>query len=314
MTHNPARKEPVLEDTQDNDEDAPLLLTQLVRNGLPPQLWPHQETSEEQTPVKKLDPEPTPAAESFAMQWEEAPSPPRSISTDSEQRYAQGDAHWHTAEQPAKSTNHPDYIEDNDLEAALIRMSQGLAEFAATHVEPESAEHPLETIKRTPALDLASNALGDVHHPFPVDSHPERLPTDHSESTADRQNEPLTPPHQESVSVPSTMPPPPEPEPASEIPSSPQSQPIDIDFLKDFEQLLFQEIERRVLNEMEENVIQHLQTAWKEQVSLAMMRTLALEGIKLRESIAVEMRKTLPEVLQRVLHDGLDQIIPTETD
>lgn len=249
MTHNPARKEPVLEDTQDNDEDAPLLLTQLVRNGLPPQLWPHQETSEEQTPVKKLDPEPTPAAESFAMQWEEAPSPPRSISTDSEQRYAQGDAHWHTAEQPAKSTNHPDYIEDNDLEAALIRMRQGLAEFAAAHVEPESAEPPLEAFKHTP-----------------------------------------------------------------EIPSSPQSQPIDIDFLKDFEQLLFQEIERRVLNEMEENVIQHLQTVWKEQVSLAMMRTLALEGIKLRESITIEMRKTLPEVLQRVLHEGLDQIIPTETD
>ena len=90
--------------------------------------------------------------------------------------------------------------------------------------------------------------------------------------------------------------------------------PVDLDFLKDFEDLLFQEIERRIINEMEDLVTQRLQTVWKEQVSLTIMRTLALEGIKLRESLAGDIRKSLPEILQRVLHEGLDQINASEIE
>ena len=90
--------------------------------------------------------------------------------------------------------------------------------------------------------------------------------------------------------------------------------PVDLDFLKDFEDLLFQEIERRIINEMEDLVTQHLQTVWKERISLTIMRTLALEGIQLRESLAGNIRKSLPEILQRVLHEGLDQITPSEIE
>lgn len=78
--------------------------------------------------------------------------------------------------------------------------------------------------------------------------------------------------------------------------------------------MLFQEIERRIINEVENLVTQHLQTAWKEQVNLTIMRALALEGIKLRETLAVDIRKSLPEILQRVLHEGLDQINASEIE
>jgi hypothetical protein len=90
--------------------------------------------------------------------------------------------------------------------------------------------------------------------------------------------------------------------------------PVDLDFLKNFEGLLFQEIERRIIHEVEGLVTEHLQTLWKEQVSLTIMRTLALEGIQLRESLAGDIRKALPEILQRVLHEGLDQINASEIE
>ncbi|MHB8237028.1 MAG: hypothetical protein ACYDDD_06135 [Acidithiobacillus ferrivorans] len=90
--------------------------------------------------------------------------------------------------------------------------------------------------------------------------------------------------------------------------------PVDLDFLKNFEGLLFQEIERRIIHEVEGLVTEHLQTLWKEQVSLTIMRTLALEGIQLRESLAGDIRKALPEILQRVLHEGLDQINTSEIE
>ncbi|HUX19053.1 MAG TPA: hypothetical protein VMV63_07680, partial [Acidithiobacillus sp.] len=183
------RKEPVLEEQRDADDDGPLLLTHLLRQGLPPQLWRH---TDDAAPEAEIPPSETgveavredtsapppetvasadPAAR-FSMQWEEAAATANYEAAVSPTGYAQADPHW--------------------LEPDAMT--------------PESLQVP-ETVKEH---TLASDPVAPA------------VPTP----------------------------------------------PVDLDFLKDFEELLFQEIERRIINEIEDLVTQHLQTVWKEQVSL----------------------------------------------
>jgi hypothetical protein len=226
MASMTTRKEPVLEEQMDVDDDAPLLLTNLVRPGLPPQLWRHAddeapeavnrlpaEAAPDQLPPHGSGPVATPGNPSaFSMRWEEAAEARNSAAAASGE-YAQAAPHWQ-----------------------------------------DDAASP-ETLLETTTTD-APEIVG---------------------STA-------------------AMP------------------PMTLDFLKDFEELLFREIERRIINEIEEQVTQHLQTVWKERISLTIMRTLALEGVQLRESLSEDLRKSLPEILQRVLHEGLDQINASEIE
>ena len=226
MASMTTRKEPVLEEQMDVDDDAPLLLTNLVRPGLPPQLWRHAddeapeaanrppaEAAPDQLPPPGSGPVAAPDNPSaFSMRWEEAAAASNSAAAASGE-YAQAAPHWQ-----------------------------------------DDAASP-KTLQETTTTD-APEIVG---------------------STA-------------------AMP------------------PMTLDFLKDFEKLLFQEIERRIINEIEGQVTQHLQTVWKERISLTIMRTLALEGIQLRESLSEDLRKSLPEILQRVLHEGLDQINASEIE
>ncbi|WP_226832475.1 hypothetical protein [Acidithiobacillus sulfurivorans] len=347
------RREPVLEETPEDNDDAPLLLTKIVREGLPPQLWRHEESpampepdSESNKTQASLHAGP---ADKFSMQWEEAESDsPAAAVTEQAKMYTQSEARW----QPAETANPQHDFEDRDLEAALKRMRQGLMQFTTSRSEPTFGEKSdsdfadqaviglvsehLKPAAKNPELtetpilseeDIVESpvfeALEPEHiinetaerNPEPAEesvdevivdaagSEPETFITD---AAADAAIHPSVEEHQEFVEEHSVQ----EPEP-SPVPDKP---PLDLDFLKDFEQLLFQEIERRVINEMEEQMTQYLQKVWKEQVSLTVMRTLALEGIKLRESLAQEMRASLPEILQRVLHNGLEQITPTEPD
>jgi hypothetical protein len=343
------RKEPVLEETPEDNDDAPLLLTKIVREGLPPQLWRHEESpampepnSESNKTQASLHVGP---ADKFSMQWEEAESDSTAAAvTEQTKMYTQSEARW----QPAETANPQQDFEDRDLEAALKRMRQGLSQFTASRSEPPVREESDSDMTDQPVIGLVSEHLKPaaknpeptetpilseediVESPVPAALEPEHIINETAESNSEPAEEPVDevivdaagpepvtsitdvaihPPveeHQEFVEEHSVQ----EPEP-SPVPDKP---PLDLDFLKDFEQLLFQEIERRVINEMEEQMTQHLQKVWKEQVSLTVMRTLALEGIKLRESLAQEMRASLPEILQRVLHNGLEQITPTEPD
>ncbi|QQD71784.1 hypothetical protein [Acidithiobacillus ferrivorans] len=201
MASIPTRKEPVLAEQLEAGDEAPLLLTHLLREGLPPQLWRYMDNE-------------MPAARAG---------------------YAQTDPHWlDTATVAPRPTVNED-IEEHEPDAA-----------------PTPPPIPEMAAMQARATDTVAPAV----------------------STA----------------------------------------PIDLDFLKNFEGLLFQEIERRIIHEVEGLVTEHLQTLWKEQVSLTIMRTLALEGIQLRESLAGDIRKALPEILQRVLHEGLDQINTSEIE
>ncbi|WP_414039729.1 hypothetical protein ACJU26_11195 [Acidithiobacillus sp. M4-SHS-6] len=300
MKHN--RKEPVFEEALEENEDAPLLLTNMIREGLPPPLWRHEEPMESaKSPSKSsedhLDKKVFPTERAFSAQWEEAQTPSTlAMNTAATPQHAQSGAYLQDAETPSASKVQKDF-EDNDLEAALARMREGLGQFTASRNETPSDEK-ITSAREAPVSGIVSDRLKPA--PDPIATEPEKKPVESALPELDSPvQEPVEVPHATEHDA---------QEPVLEKPAS------DLDFLKDFEQLLFQEIERRVMNELEEKMIQHLQTVWKEQVSLTMMRTLALEGIKLRESVAQEMRQALPEILQRVLHDGLEQIIPNEAD
>lgn len=353
MNKQSDRKEPVLEETLEGNDDTPLLLTKVVREGLPPQLWRHEEApaipepnSESHKTTASLD---AGQADKFSMQWEEAESGSTAVAdTEQAKMYTQSEARW----QPAETANPQQDFEDRDLEAALKRMRQGLMQFTSSRSEPTFGEKSDSNYADQAVIGLVSEHLKPAPiNPEPAEKpirfeedigespvsealEPEHIPNETAESNPEPAEEPV-----EEVTLDATRV---EPEASitdaaadaaikpsveehqefveghpvqeSEPSPVPEKNPLDLDFLKDFEQLLFQEIERRVINEMEEQMIEHLQKVWKEQVSLTMMRTLALEGIKLRESLAQEMRASLPEILQRVLHNGLEQITPTEPD
>ena len=275
MARTQTRKEPILEESKNTDGSVPLLLTRLLREGLPPPLWRH--SGEEIPPVEFRYPPDSPAPGPLAnaptapfapvattAQPEEPPTS-ESFDTAAHAPYAGTAPHW---QDPSASDEPVPHVQEQSIEEHELAIT--LARIRGTGTIP-----PAET----PAPHAAA--------PLETETTPEP-PSTVTEA---------------------------EPPPASaeEIEAA-SPLPVDLDFLKNFETLLFHEIERRITHEMEERVTQHLQTLWKEQVSLAVMRTLALEGIRLRESLAKELQRSLPEILQRVLHEGLDQLTPTENE
>lgn len=290
------RKEPVLEEQRDADDDGPLLLTHLLRQGLPPQLWRHTDDAAPEaitypaaeTPEASPDHPPSPPPESvtapespavFSMHWEEAAAAALKNAATAHTEYAQAEPHWLDTVAAASPFTAQKDIEKHELDAVLARIREAAASTAAA-----------DTVATSP-MEAASEKIADAM----VLEQP-------SAPVPPAASEPLPEQGAEKAGAPQPV--------QSTVPTPP----VDLDFLKDFEDLLFQEIERRIINEIEDLVTQRLQTVWKEQVSLTIMRTLALEGIKLRESLAGDIRKSLPEILQRVLHEGLDQINASEIE
>ena len=306
MASIPTRKEPVLEEQRDADDDGPLLLTHLLRQGLPPQLWrrtddatpeaityPAAEAAEASPDhLPSPPPESVTAPESpavFSMRWEEAAAAALKSAATAHTEYAQAEPHWLDTVAAASPFTAQKDIEKHELDVVLARIREAAA---STAVDDTVAASPMEaTSAPLAAVVPSSEKIADA-------------------MVLEQQSAPVPPAASEPL-----------PEQGAEKAGAPQpvqstvpTPPVDLDFLKDFEDLLFQEIERRIINEIEDLVTQHLQTVWKEQVSLTIMRTLALEGIKLRESLAGDIRKSLPEILQRVLHEGLDQINASEIE
>ncbi|MHB0889080.1 hypothetical protein [Acidithiobacillus sp.] len=273
MAQDRSRKEPILE-TSSSGMAQPLLLTKLLREGLPPPLW--RDLDEHDTAIHPLG-----AGE------EEGATLGR---TD-----------------PILSSPEPSVA----ATAADAVPAQGSVR-AADELGAAGHTPVAETVmaKAAPAAHYQQSDAHWLHRSGPsVTLHPQNGEDD----------ERAAPPpmaeivREEAWETTSAAP----PEPLAPAPSGEDATPLpgpDWDFLKSFEGLLFQEVERRVAAELEERVTQHLQTTWKEQVSLAVMRTLAMEGIKLRESIAADLRQALPDILQRVLREGLDQVLPPASD
>ncbi len=270
------RQEPILADTDLPEGSSPLLLTKLVREGLPPPLWRrYQEDaragagafSGEGTAVLHQEPDASPDG---------ADTVPPLLSN----RTAQG-----TEGLPV-----PMHMS--------AEADPGTAD-ARKHLEDTELAKALERIRK----------LSFTYSPKPAlaDGIPERENTaDLENGEADEQTlqEPVSPAEIQPVAEPGDSAVGEEPD----LKEAPASLAVsDMTFLREFESLLFNEIERRVTAELEETLTQYLQKAWKEQVILSITRTLALEGIRIRESLRQELRQALPEILQRVLHEGLNE-------
>lgn len=262
MAQDRSRKEPILE-ASSSGMAQPLLLTKLLREGLPPPLW--RDLDEHGTAIH-----------------------PRGAGGEEGSAHALGRSDPILSPEPAAL-------------AAEAVPAQGSARAAD---EAEAAGPTAETVtaKAAPAVRYQQTDAHWLNRKGPSVT---LQPQDDGQATAAPMQESIDAEIREAA--PSEAPAPAD-EDAAPLPGP------DWDFLKNFEGLLFQEVERRVAAELEERVTQHLQTAWKEQVSLAVMRTLAVEGIKLREGIAADLRQALPDILQRVLREGLDQVLPPASD
>ena len=269
MAQDRSRKEPILE-ASSSGMAQPLLLTKLLREGLPPPLW--RDLDEHGTAIH-----------------------PRGAGEEEGSAHALGRSDPILSSEPGGAAL-----------AADAAPAQGSAR--AAH-EAGAAGHTTETVMAK-AASAVRYQQADAHWLNRKGPSVALQPQDDGQATAA--------PIMEAVSAKVQGPTPAAPsEPLAPAPADEDAAPLpgpDWDFLKNFEGLLFQEVERRVAAELEERVTQHLQTAWKEQVSLAVMRTLAMEGIKLRESIAADLRQALPDILQRVLREGLDQVLPPASD
>ena len=264
MAQDRSRKEPILE-ASSSGMAQPLLLTKLLREGLPPPLW--RDLDEHGTAIH-----------------------PRGAGEEEGSAHALGRSDPILSSEPGGAAL-----------AAEAVPAQGSAR--AAH-EAGAAGHTAETVmaKAAPAVRYQQTDAHWLNRKGPSIT---LQPQDDGQATAAPMQESIDAEIREAA--PSEAPAPAD-EDAAPLPGP------DWDFLKNFEGLLFQEVERRVAAELEERVTQHLQTAWKEQVSLAVMRTLAVEGIKLREGIAADLRQALPDILQRVLREGLDQVLPPASD
>lgn len=276
MAQDRSRKEPILE-TSSSGMAQPLLLTKLLREGLPPPLW--RDLDEHGTAIHPLG-----AGE------EEGAAHAALGRTD-----------------PILSSSEPSVA----ATAADAVLAQGTVR-AADEVGAAGHTPVAKTVmaKTAPAAHYQQSDAHWLNRGGPsVTLHPQNGEDDERAAST-----PMAEIVREEVweTIPAAPSEPPSPAPSGED-AAPLPGP-DWDFLKNFEGLLFQEVERRVAAELEERVTQHLQTTWKEQVSLAVMRTLAMEGIKLRESIAADLRQALPDILQRVLREGLDQVLPPASD
>jgi hypothetical protein len=263
MAQDRSRKEPILE-ASSSGMAQPLLLTKLLREGLPPPLW--RDLDEHGTAIH-----------------------PRGAGGE------EGSAH---------TLGRSDPILSSETGGAALAAEAVPAQSSARAADEAGAAGPTAetvTAKAAPAVRYQQTDAHWLNRKGPSVT---LQPQDDGQATAAPMQESVDAEIREAAPAAPSEPPAPADEDATPLPGS------DWDFLKNFEGLLFQEVERRVAAELEELVTQHLQTAWKEQVSLAVMRTLAMEGIKLREGIAADLRQALPDILQRVLREGLDQVLP----
>lgn len=281
---SPSRQEPILA-VDDLPEDVePLLLTKLVREGLPPPLWHGSRNS--------------------ADQHEAAEDQPTAAQAMQEPVVGQHEAAADTLPEPVPEQAPP------ETEAAMAAVLAETTDAPAVEADRASADRAL----------LAEGVRGDDRVPpvaSPADAgSPEPKPAveDRREQGAASMEEAdlaealerirnLSFHYGASPAEEAPAPGTPAPAPESAGPA------LDMQFLQEFETLLFQEVERRVLSELEERLTQHLQKVWKEQVSIAVLRALSLEGIRLRESISKELQESLPQILQQVLHEGFDQAL-----
>ncbi|MHB1203127.1 MAG: hypothetical protein ACYCZC_08290 [Acidithiobacillus sp.] len=262
MAQDRSRKEPILEASSSGTAQ-PLLLTKLLREGLPPPLW--RDLDEPGTAIHPLGAgaeDPDKLGRTDPIIFPESNVAAQDTATDTDEAAAAGPL----AEAIAAKTTPPAHYQQSDAHW-LNRSGPSVT------MRPRNGEDD-ERAAPTPMAEIAREEVWE------------------------------TTPAAPSAAVPPTL----SGENATPLPGT------DWDFLKNFEGLLFQEVERRVAAELEERLTQYLQTAWKEQVSLAVMRTLAMEGIKLREGIAADLRQALPDILQRVLREGLDQALPPDSD
>lgn len=272
MAQDRSRKEPILE-TPSSGMAQPLLLTKLLREGLPPPLW--RDLDEHGRAIHPLGAgEEEGAARAALGRSDPVLSPEPGI-----------------AARTAEAVLAQDTTTDAD-EAAAVSVAETVAAKTA----------PAAYYQQNAAHWLNRGGPGSTLHPQNGEDDARAASTPMAEIVPEEVWE-TTPAAPSEALAPA-----PSGEDAAPLPGP------DWDFLKNFEGLLFQEVERRVAAELEEHITQHVQTTWKEQVSLAVMRTLAMEGIKLRESIAADLRQALPDILQRVLREGLDQVLPPASD
>jgi hypothetical protein len=274
MTAND-RREPVLEEAELPSEEKPFLLTELLREGLPRPLWRRHKGEEE---ASVAEPPRHHAMERAEPQFTPAPSTPASNRLEPQ---LGSDSTWGD-NPPAAAPRAPgESIEATELTQALQRI-RGLSATTAD-VQPPMPTHESIAATGTPstaAMDTASTTATEETHDL------EATPASFVPTEVQRQPE-----------VPA-------PEPTcddnhTDLPL------IEPGYLRDLETLLREEVERRVVAEVEEQITQHLQKVWKEQVSLTLMRSIALEGIRLREGVAELVHDALPEILQRVVTEEL---------
>ncbi len=287
------RQEPILAETGLPQGSTPLVLTKLVREGLPPPLW-RRFQDEAREGIEAVSREETTifsqAAEASPDETDSVP-PPLSKGTVTGQEdlpppmYGAHETAPETAGIPGSrdaalsAQGHPKDIE-------LAKTLERIRNLSFTYSpKPVLAEGTQEKEENSTPESGRTDVQTAQESGSPVDIHSIDMP----ENTVDGEEH-----LRDGTSASPAMP--------------------DMAFLQEFESLLFSEVERRVAAELEETLTRYLKKAWKEQVSLALTRTLALEGIRLRESLSLELRRVLPEILQRVLHEGLNEAAPLPSD
>ncbi|WP_308388111.1 hypothetical protein [Acidithiobacillus sp. AMEEHan] len=294
------RREPVLDEEELPEGTEPLLLQDLVREGLPPPLWRRTTHSPEKMP-REEGPAPAVGKPSIAAD----PSAPP---------YAElGTAH--------QQTESAESMEETELAKALEKIRHMSFRYPAQAGPESPAPEPVAafsgqvaepSLERTvpPAAETLPSAEDSGSFAAPSDAGTAMENHDLSAVPPDIVGSASHTEALEAIGQTATAPSDNSDNGAAKsAAATPSPSLFDGDFLRQFETLLFQEVERRIVAELEEKITQHLQKAWKEQVSLAIMRSLALEGIRLRETVAQEIRGVLPEILQRVLHEGLDEAL-----
>ncbi len=256
---NHERREPILEEPEIPEGSEPLLLTKLVREGLPPPLWrrSHGTASEENDAATAPAPKPQIATATELPSIAEAPANNAQLASRPQE----------VCESASTPKDHPSQgqgIAEESMEGA--ELAQALERIRSLSFQYPAVDSARESAATTPSAQIAETEA-------PAESHGQAEP------------------------------------PAGEEGPTPALPALDLEFLQQFESLLFAEVERRVAHELEERVNLTLQKIWKEQVSLTLMRTLALEGIRLREAVAQEIQQELPSILQRVLHDGFAEAL-----
>ena len=314
------RREPILDEQEIPDGVEPLLLQDLVREGLPPPLWRRStKVREEEATAKEEEfppspPDPVPAITSDMVftgsmtKVEDLPPLP----ADSDPNPAVTPVASATVS-GVEELEAEKSMEETELAKALEKIRKISFHYPAEEEKEEQAEdqRPEPPIAPSAPENMAHDEAVAVESHAPIsslsaDQETTQYPAAYAETPATHQDVPETEPRPEdnpqSEARQSTA------TPASDTTSTTPSL-LDGEFLREFETLLFQEVERRIIIELEEKITQHLQKAWKEQVSLAIMRGLALEGIRLRETVAREIQTAVPEILARVLHEGLDEAL-----